>query len=360
MTNPHKETVSVIQRGGKSYLHRQDAIESASHACYNASCVSDWTDWRWVDPLQIWVERSSQAYRGSVKAFVHFNAKQDADTLRKAMKGVGTDEDTILMLLTARNNDQRQEIKAAFKKAHGKDLVKDLKSELGGKLEDLIIPLMSAPRVYDADQLHKAIKGAGTNDKVLIEILASRTPEQKKEINKIYKKEYGGKLEKDIMGDTSGHYQRLLVMLAQGEREEGVDESRVEKDAKELFAAGAKKVGTDEEKFVQILGNRSIEHLRQVFDVYKKIAGCDIEESICGEFTGNLEALLVAVVKCVKSVPGYFAYSLRDSMRRAGTDDETLIRIMVSRSEEDMLDIRAQYKKMYGESLHCTIQAGGH
>ncbi|XP_060782670.1 annexin A5a [Neoarius graeffei] len=297
-----------------------------------------------------------QDHRGSVKPFVHFNAKQDADILRKAMKGIGTDENTILMLLPARSNDQRQEIKAAYKKAHGKDLVKDLKSELGGKLEDLIMALMYPPRVYDADQLHKAIKGAGTDDKVLIEILASRTPEQIKEIIKIYKKEHGSKLEKDIMGDTSGYYQRLLIMLIQGDREEGVDESRVEKDAKELFAAGAKKVGTDEEKFIQILGNRSIEHLRQVFKVYKEIAGCDIEESICSEFTGNLEALLIAVVKCVKSVPGYFAFSLRESMRRAGTDDETLIRIMVSRSEEDMLDVRAQYKKMYKESLYRTIQ----
>ncbi|KAK2839036.1 hypothetical protein Q7C36_013850 [Tachysurus vachellii] len=302
------------------------------------------------------LESSLMAYRGSVRPFVHFNAKQDADILRKAMKGIGTDEDTILMLLPTRSNEQRQEIKAAYKKAHGKDLVKDLKSELGGKLEDLIMALMSPPRVYDADLLHAAIKGAGTDDKVLIEILASRTSEQLKEIIKIYKKEHGGKLEKDIMGDTSGHYQRLLLMLLQGEREEGVDESRVEKDAKELFAAGAKKVGTDEEKFVNILGKRSIDHLRQMFDVYKKIAGCDIEESICGEFTGNLEALLLAVVKCVKSVPGYFAYSLRDSLRRAGTDDETLIRIMVSRSEEDMLDIRAQYKKVYGESLYRAIQ----
>jgi len=27
--------------------------------------------------------------------------------------------------------------------------------------------------------------------------------------------EHGGKLEKDIIGDTSGHYQRLLVILIQ-------------------------------------------------------------------------------------------------------------------------------------------------
>ncbi|XP_017547447.1 annexin A5a [Pygocentrus nattereri] len=295
------------------------------------------------------------ASRGSVKPFVNFNAKQDADLLRKAMKGIGTDEDAILMLLTARSKEQRQEIKAAYKKAHGKDLVKDLKSELGGKLEDLIVALMSPPRVYDADQLHKAIKGAGTNDKVLIEILASRTSEQLKEIVKAYKKEHG-KLEKDIMGDTNGHYQRMLIILLQGEREEGVDESRVEKDAKELFAAGEGKFGTDEDKFINILGNRSAEHLCKVFEAYKKIAGCDIEESIQGECTGNLEEVLLAVVKCAKSVPGYFAESLRESMRRAGTDDETLIRIMVSRSEEDMLDIRAKYKKMYGESLYRTIQ----
>ena len=38
------------------------------------------------------------------------------------------------------------------------DLVKDLKSELGGKLEDLIFALMSPPASYDANELHKAIK----------------------------------------------------------------------------------------------------------------------------------------------------------------------------------------------------------
>lgn len=35
--------------------------------------------------------------------------------------------------------------------------------------------------------------------------------------------------------------------------------------------------------------------LVSVFDAYKKIAGCDIEESIKDECTGNLEALLLAV-----------------------------------------------------------------
>ncbi|KAL3973409.1 glypican 5 [Sarotherodon galilaeus] len=296
------------------------------------------------------------AYRGSVRPYVNFNAKHDAEILHKAMKGIGTDEDAILMLLTARSNDQRQQIKAAYKKAHGKDLVSALKSELGGLFESLIVALMTPSVLYDATLLHNALKGAGTEDEVLIEILASRTGEQIKEITKVYKKEFGGKLEKDICGDTSGHYQKLLVILLQGSREEGVDEEKIEKEAKDLHAAGEGKFGTDEEKFITILGNRSAEHLRKVFAAYKKLSGSDIEDSIKGETTGNLENLLLAVVKCAESIPNFFAERLYKSMRRAGTDDDTLMRIMVSRSEVDMLDIRASFKKLYGQSLYTTIQ----
>uniref|UniRef100_A0A4W5QQC9 Annexin n=1 Tax=Hucho hucho TaxID=62062 RepID=A0A4W5QQC9_9TELE len=279
-----------------------------------------------------------------------------------------TYEDTILMLLTSRSNSQRQEIKAEYKKAHGKDLVSALKSELGGLFETLVVALMTPPISYDASQLHKALKGVGTDDDVLIEILASRTCSQIKDIVKVYKKECGGKLEKDITGDTSGHFQKLLIMLLQVNEErrrdkrdtdEGVEEDRIEKDAKELIAAGKGKVGTDEDTFINILGNRSHEHLRLVFDAYKKVSGNDIEDSIEGATTGNLENLMLAVVKCAKSVPAYFAESLYRSMRRAGTDDQTLMRIMVSRGETDMLDIRACFKKMYGASLYTTIQSSG-
>ncbi|KAM9740889.1 annexin A5a [Menidia menidia] len=294
--------------------------------------------------------------RGSVRPFVNFNAKHDAELLHKAMKGIGTDEDAILMLLTSRSNDQRQQIKAAYKKAYGKDLVGALKSELGGLLENLIVALMVPPSSFDASQLHKAIKGAGTDDQVLIEILASRTGQQIKDIIKMYKKELGGRLERDVCGDTRGSYRQLLLLLLQGNRDEGIDEEKIEKDAKDLFAAGEAKFGTDEETFVTILGSRSAEHLRKVFDAYRKISGSDIEDSIKGETTGNLEDLLLALVKCMRSVPGFFAENLYKSMRRAGTDDETLMRIMVSRSEVDMLDIRESFKRMYKQSLYSTIQ----
>ncbi|XP_051916145.1 annexin A5a isoform X1 [Hippocampus zosterae] len=301
-------------------------------------------------------------YRGSVRPFVNFDAVHDADILHRAMKGLGTDEDVILMLLAARSNNQRQQIKAAYKMAYGKDLVSALKSELGGLFESLIVALMNLPVVYDATLLHKAIKGVGTDDDVLIEILVSRSGPRLRDIVKVYKEEFGSNLEKDICGDTSGYYQRLLVILLQASREEGVDEANIAKDAKDLYAAGKGRFGTDEEKLINILGNRSAEHLRQVFDAYKKLCGSDIEDSVEGETMGNLENLLLAVVKCSRSVPSFFAESLYRSMRRAGTDDDTLMRVLVSRSEEDMLDIAACFKDKRTQqartgSVCCTFAA---
>uniref|UniRef100_A0A8C2BAD0 Annexin n=2 Tax=Cyprinus carpio TaxID=7962 RepID=A0A8C2BAD0_CYPCA len=293
---------------------------------------------------------------GTVKPHSGFNANNDAEVLYKAMKGLGTDEAAILQLLTARSNAQRQEIKAAYKTLHGKDLVDNLKSELGGKFESLIVALMIPPIMYDVKCLRDAIKGAGTDEKVLVEILASRSPNEVSQIKSLYKREHNDDLEEDVCGDTGGHFQRMLVVLLQASRQQGIQEDLIQSDAQALFAAGEQKFGTDEGQFITILGNRSNAHLRKVFEEYRKLSGYEIEESIQRETSGTLQEVLLAVVKCARSVPGYFADSLYSAMKGAGTDDKTLIRIMASRSEVDMLDIRAEFRKRFATSLHKMIQ----
>ena len=63
--------------------------------------------------------------------------------------------------------------------------------------------------------------------------------------------------------------------------------------------------------------------MRRVFDKYMTISGFHIEETIDRETSGNLEQLLLAVVKSIRSIPAYLAETLYYAMKGAGTDDQS-------------------------------------
>uniref|UniRef100_A0A671RIL6 Annexin n=1 Tax=Sinocyclocheilus anshuiensis TaxID=1608454 RepID=A0A671RIL6_9TELE len=294
-------------------------------------------------------------YRGTIKDFPGADPLRDVEVLRKAMKGFGTDENAIIELLGTRSNKQRVPLKAAYKTTYGKDLVSDLKSEVKGDFEDLVLAMLKAPAHFDASELKEAISGAGTDEACLIEILSSRSNAEILEINKVYKAEYGKSLEDAISSDTSGHFRRLLVSLSQVQTFISFGNRYMFSVLQKLHAAGENKVGTDESQFNAILCARSKPHLRQVFHEYQQMCGKDIEKSICSEMSGNVESGMVAVVKCIKNTAAYFAERLHKAMQGVGTKDRTLIRIMVSRSEVDMLDIRQEYLRQYGKSLYTAI-----
>ncbi|XP_038148998.1 annexin A4-like isoform X2 [Cyprinodon tularosa] len=299
----------------------------------------------------------SRGFRGTINDFPGADPLKDVEVLRKAMKGFGTDEQAIIELLGSRSVKQRVPLLRAYKTSYGKDLLKDLHSELSGDFRNLVKAMLKSPAELDASELHDAMKGAGTDEACLIEVLSSRSNAEIKEINRVYKETYKKSLEDSIKSDTSGHFRRLLISLAQGNRDEreNVDVSLAKQDAQALYAAGENKLGTDESKFNAILCARSRAHLRTVFHEYQKMCGRDIESSISREMSGDLESGMLALVKCIKNTPGYFAWRLYKSMKGLGTKDRTLIRIMISRSEVDLLDIRQEYVKNYGKSLYTHI-----
>ncbi|XP_073333776.1 annexin A3b [Pagrus major] len=297
--------------------------------------------------------------RGTVKDKANFKVEEDVSALRKAIEGIGTTEKTLIEVLTQRSNAQRQLIAKAYEKTTGRKLVADLEGDTHGDFEDLLVALVTPTAVYDCHEVITAIKGAGTTESTLTEIFASRSNRQIKALSEAYLAETGRSIIHDLQSEVSGDYGKTLLILAEGKRDEStnVDAAKAKADAKALYEAGEKKWGTDESKFIDILCHRSIPQLRQTLVEYKAISKKTLQDSVESEMSGNLEKILVAVVKCVKNVPAYMAERLFKSMKGLGTTESTLTRILVSRSEIDLMDIRTEYKKLFGVSLYSQLES---
>lgn len=318
---------------------------------------------------QAWfIENEEQEYVKTVKAskggpgsavspYPSFNPSSDVAALHNAVMVKGVDEATIIDILTKRNNAQRQQIKAAYLQEKGKPLDEVLKKALTGHLEEVALALLKTPAQFDADELRAAMKGLGTDEETLDEILASRTNREIREINRVYRDELKRDLAKDITSDTSGDYQKALLSLAKGDRSEdiGINEDLADSDARALYEAGERRKGTDVNVFNTILTTRSYPHLRRVFQKYTKYSQHDMNKVLDLEMKGDVEKCFTTIVKCATNKPMFFAEKLHQAMKGAGTRHKALIRIMVSRSEIDMNDIKACYQKLYGISLCQAI-----
>lgn len=303
------------------------------------------------------VKGSKGGSGSAVSPYPSFNPSSDVAALHKAIMVKGVDEATIIDILTKRNNAQRQQIKAAYLQEKGKPLDEILRKALTGHLEEVALALLKTPAQFDADELRAAMKGLGTDEDTLNEILASRTNREIREINRVYREELKRDLAKDITSDTSGDYQKALLSLIKGDRSEdfSLSEDLADSDARALYEAGERRKGTDVNVFNTILTTRSYSHLRRVFQKYAKYSKHDMNKVLDLEMKGDIEKCFTTIVKCATNKPMFFAEKLHQAMKGAGTRHKTLIRIMVSRSEVDMNDIKACYQKLYGISLCQAI-----
>jgi annexin A7/11 len=94
-------------------------------------------------------------------------------------------------------------------------LEKELKKELSGNFERVIIALITTPANFLAQELRDAVSGMGTNEGRLIEILCPSTNYEIQEIRDAYFVLYNKHLENDIKGDTAGPFKSLMVSLLQ-------------------------------------------------------------------------------------------------------------------------------------------------
>jgi annexin A7/11 len=283
----------------------------------------------------------------------NFNPEQDCQILHNAVHGAGTDEQAIINIIINRNVAQRAEIRNCYKSCYGKDLIKRLKEDTSGNFKEVVAGMFMTPAEFDAMCLYKAMKGAGTNEGVLIEIIGTRTNEQLMQVKDVFQREYNKSLEAWVKSETSGNFRNLLIALLQCNRSQNPnpDPNMCQADAQALYSAGEGRWGTDESTFIRIFANRSPAEMAMINDCYTRLRGRGLLKAIDKEFSGDIKKLLQTVVGGLLDPAGYFASRIREAVKGLGTNDSKLVRVIVSRSEIDLRLIKQAYRTIYARDM---------
>ncbi|CAH8620580.1 unnamed protein product [Schistosoma haematobium] len=324
---------------------------------------------------------NGEIYQPTLKLQSNTNPEKDAEELYQAMKGWGTDEHRIINVLGYRNSIQRIQIGETFKAMYGKDLIDELSSETSGHFKKLLKMLLTDIDIVNARALYKAINGAGTDEETIIEVLCTSTNTEIENIKQAYQyvlKAYGVSdprrtLESDVQNDLSGHFQNLVVALLQASRDEIsyedvekistkglksiVNMNQVEQDVETLWDAGEAHLGTDESAIIRIVTGRNVWHLQEVARLFEKKYDKTLVDSLASETSGDFESALLLTLNTCLNRPKAYSDLLLKAMKGAGTDDCTLMRIIVTRSEFDLGSICSQFHNDQGSSLEDWIRS---
>ncbi|XP_059285249.1 annexin D5-like [Lycium ferocissimum] len=242
---------------------------------------------------------------------------------------------------------------------YSEELNKRLSKELSGDLEKAVLLWMYDPAARDATIVRKDLSGDRVDPRAGTEVICLRTPSQIQHFKQIYHSMFGVYLEHDIEFVAFEDHKKLLLAYVTTMRYEGpeVDRVAVEQDAKALFKAGEKKLGTDEKTFMRIFSERSRAHLVAVSAAYHSMYGNSLKKAVKSETSGLFEFALLTILQCAENPTKYFAKELHKAMKGLGTNDTTLIRIIVTRTEIDMQYIKAEYQKKYKKSLNDAVHA---
>ncbi|VDL57757.1 unnamed protein product, partial [Hymenolepis diminuta] len=228
----------------------------------------------------------------------------------------------------------------------------------------------------DVLALEKAMKGLGTDEQAIIDILANRTAKQRKKIAKLYKASYGRDLTHRLSQELSGKFKAVVLMSFL---------DRAHLNAKALFKAmdGA---GTKEDVIIQILCTASNEEIAELRDAYEHskwdilaipwvkfskklflillVNRHNIEKDIISDLSGDLEKFIVAILQGAreealdqKGAEADVEALYNAGEKKTGTDEDVFTRIFARNSYETLRVMDELYFKKAGHGLLKAISS---
>jgi hypothetical protein len=200
----------------------------------------------------------------------------------------------------------------------------------------------------DARILHKALKEK-RDEKVIVEIFASRPYWFLQIVDEEYKRLYGISLKDELAKEKKSDFITFLQCIMTNPRSKTSsikNEKQAGDAAQEIITKGLKNYGKDVELFKKLFVKSSREDLVAISREYKNMDKkkrnlYDAVDDACPKVTREI---IKAIIYAVVLPAHYFAHLLKKSIIGLGTDEETLSRVLVTRHEVDMDLIRYYYK----------------
>ena len=267
------------------------------------------------------------------------------------------DEETIVSILSTTSNLDRQIIRLFYKKKFPNLIQKDIQTQLSGDFGKLVLNLFDLPYEYDARELHRSLTSFSKDEKAIIEIIITRPRSHLTLVQKIYKKFYNVSLKNDILNLSDKTFSEFLITILASNRPSGLTlkPNDAYNIAKDIIKNGVKQYGKNVNLFKQVFVDRSREDLimisRAFYDLYKK----NLYDVIDNEISGTNKKLIKDILFGLITPAQWFAKKAYKAMKGAGTDEKTLNRVIVSRAEIDMEDIRDYYFRDRNTDLRNDI-----
>ena len=279
----------------------------------------------------------------------------ECEALRQALKGKG---EQLINLVLSKSKRDRYQLRQAYKNFFGKELEEQINSDLSGNFRRVFIDLFRTPTERDAIYLYKAMKGAGTDEDTVIEIICSRSNVELEKIRTEYETRYKENLEKRVSSETSGSFKKLLVSLLQCRRSENSmpNDAECKRLAEVLYQAGEGKLGTDDATFNKVFALSSPPELFSINQYYSSLSSRSLKQAVDKEFSGDIKTALNTILEAIITPTNYFARRINKAVKGLGTNDKLLIRTICSREGIDMKEIRESYKTLFGKDMIQDIK----
>ncbi|XP_039771807.1 annexin-like protein RJ4 [Panicum virgatum] len=272
--------------------------------------------------------------------------------------GWGTDEQAVIAILARRDATQRKQISLTYEQMYNEGLLQRLQSELSGDFERAMCQWILGPDERQAVIANAAMKCIQEEYPVIIEIACANSSEELIAVKKAYHVLYKCSLEEDVAAGTTGNLRSLLLALVSTYRYDGNDVNMGLAKSEAKIVHEAVRNGTlDHQELVRIVGTRSKAQLKATFSCFKDEHSRSITKALlhASDPTCYLRALRTTV-RCIADENKYFAKQvLRNATREAGTDEDTLTRVVVMHAEKDLKGICGAFQKRTSVTLEQVI-----